>query len=314
MTFSSTPAASRVRPTHLLLGLLVALLLGSGCDVTNENEFTPEYVVESYLFALDTLPDVRLSRTVPFGTAYVFEDQAVGNAVVTLHRLDTTGTLEATYRYQPVRRGIYRAPATADRVEPLHRYALEITFPDDDTVVRSETVVPDTFAIVASTADTLDYLGAEQFEITVTPSEVPGRQAVFVFSIEAAEPVFDNLVPFWLDIFDPDEDDREEFLADLRIAESPPFNEENYDRHPDGTLTVKLPWIAVNFYGENRVTGNTLDDNIFNYITSQVLQGGGSTLSPGEIPNVIDPIEGGTGLFGSYAKVTRTVFIRRPGQ
>ena len=54
--------------------------------------------------------------------------------------------------------------------------------------------------------------------------------------------------------------------------------------------------------------------NIFNYITSQVMQGGGSTLSPGEIPNVIDPIEGGTGLFGSYAKVTRTVFIRRPGQ
>jgi hypothetical protein len=35
-------------------------------------------------------------------------------------------------------------------------------------------------------------------------------------------------------------------------------------------------------------------------------------LSPGEIPNIRDPIEGGVGVFGSYATVEAVVEILEP--
>ena len=39
---------------------------------------------------------------------------------------------------------------------------------------------------------------------------------------------------------------------------------------------------------------------------------GGSTLSPGEIPNVTTNVVGGLGLFGSYARVSNQTEIVEP--
>ena len=98
---------------------------------------------------------------------------------------------------------------------------------------------------------------------------------------------------------------------DLRITESPIINEGNYEINENGTITVKLPWLAVAFFGPNRLTANALDDNMFDFIRSQTVQQGGSTLAPGEIPNVIDRVEGGTGIFGSLARSSYEVLITR---
>ncbi len=281
------------------------------CDINDPATFTPEYVVEAYLFAHEPLPKIKLSKTVGFGERYVFEEQAVSNAIVKLRRMDESGGVEKEYRYgEPREKGIYQAVNSSDLVLPLREYALEITFPDDDAVLTSHTIVPDTFKIVQTSGDTVVFLSTEQLEITVTPSFTPGRQNVFIFSTEAMDVRFENLTPFFKDFFDTEKDD----IEDFRINESPPINEENYDRNPDGTLTIKLPWIAVSFFGENRISANAIDDNIFNFIISQNLQFTPSTLSPGEIPDVIDPIEGGRGIFGSFARVTKDIFIAKPGQ
>jgi hypothetical protein len=55
-----------------------------------------------------------------------------------------------------------------------------------------------------------------------------------------------------------------------------------------------------------------VDDNIFDFVRSHTVQQGGSTLSPGEIPNVLDRVEGGTGIFGSSAQITYETFVKRP--
>ena len=55
---------------------------------------------------------------------------------------------------------------------------------------------------------------------------------------------------------------------------------------------------------------SAVDDNLFDFIRSQSVQQGGSTLAPGEIPNVLDHIEGGTGIFGSLARVSHETFVR----
>ena len=101
-------------------------------------------------------------------------------------------------------------------------------------------------------------------------------------------------------------------LEDLRVGGSPILNEENYDVNPDGTLTIKYPWLAITFYGPNRIFANALDDNLYDYIRSQSIQQGGSTFSPGEIPNPLENVEGAHGVFGSYARISFDLFVLRP--
>jgi hypothetical protein len=69
----------------------------------------------------------------------------------------------------------------------------------------------------------------------------------------------------------------------------------------------------VAFYEDNLIVANTIDDNVYDFIRSQETQLGGSTLSPGEIQNVIYNIEGGIGVFGALASDTVQVYIKRPG-
>ncbi len=291
-------------------GLIAILCLFIGCNVTGPSEFIPEYVVEAYLFSNEPLPEVRLSRTVPAGTAYIFEDQAVSQAAVVIRRLDETGAVAREFSYVEQAKGVYIPGLQSEIVRPLARYELEVAIPDEETVLRSVTLVPDSFRIVGSTADTVEFLSAEQLEVTVTRSEFPGRQNVYIFSTEAFDVRFENLTPFFQDIFDEEEDDLEEF----RVNESPPVNEGNFEVNPDGTVTVKLPWIAVNFFGRNRISIYVVDDNILNFIITHDLQVNPSTLSPGELPDVIDPIEGGRGIFGSFARVSKEIYIARPGE
>ena len=101
-----------------------------------------------------------------------------------------------------------------------------------------------------------------------------------------------------------------EILEDVLVVESPPINEGNYEIQSDNTIDVKLPWLAVAFYGPTRTYISAIDQNLYDFIRSQDVQQGGSTLAPGEIPNVINRVDGATGLFGSYARVEQETLIR----
>ncbi len=293
---------------NTLIMFVLAFMLFSSCEVTNSEEFVPEYFVESYQFAMEPLQPVRLSRTVAFDQAYNFEAQAVRNASVKISMLDNSGNVEQVLDYAETSPGVYMPADTTHRVQPRATYLLEALVPGDENVlVRSQTTIPDTFRIVDTNADTLIYQATDQLEIVVTQSFVEGRQNVFVFSTEAFDIRFDNLTPLFFEFLDEGEDD----LEDFRVNESPPVNEGNYDLNPDGTLTIKLPWLAVVFYGQNKITANAIDDNIFDFVIGSELQVNPSTLSPGEIPNIVDHVENGTGIFGSYARITDFIYIQR---
>jgi hypothetical protein len=122
------------------------------------------------------------------------------------------------------------------------------------------------------------------------------------------DPRPEQLTPFVNDFLIDDEDD----LEDFRVSESPLINEGNFDVNQDGTLTIKYPWIALIFFGPNRISVNAADDNIFDFVRSRDIQTRGSTLSPGEILAIVDHVEGGTGIFGSYARVNLDSFVKRP--
>ena len=294
--------------TAAWVGALLLVCM-AGCDSVTPSAFESEVLVESYQEAGARLAPVRLGRTVPIDATYDLERQAVRGARVAVHLLGEDGTVEAVYPYAEADEGagLYVA-RTDERVLPQRTYALDVTLPDGGRVT-AQTVVPDTFSIVKANADTLVYQDPRQLALTVTRSDYPGRQGVFLFTTEALEPTEENMVPITRARLEQEEDAQ---LQEFQTSSSPPLNEANYEVNPDGSLTIRLPWFAVAFYGQNRTSASGLDDNLFDFIRSQIIQQGGSTLAPGEIPNVIEHVEGGTGIFGSFARVTYWFYIARP--
>jgi hypothetical protein len=295
----------------LLISSATLTLTGTGCeDPYSQEGYEEYYVIESYLVAQNRLPPVRLSTTSPALDEYHFEDKAVSGATVEVHLLEEgpESPSQHIFSYEQTEAGIY-VPLLDHEVLPRRTYRLEIDLPDAATSLQAYTTVPDTFTTVGGLADTVTYQSSVQPEITVTPSYYPGRQSVYVFNTIAMEPRADNLTPFYASQLDGDTE-----LEDFVNNESPLTNEANFDINPDSTITLRYPWIGVAFFGENLIVTNTMDDNIYDFLRSQSVQLGGSTLPPGEIQNAIYNVEGGIGVFGSIASDTVRTYIKRPQQ
>jgi len=292
-----------------LIMLLVAIT--QGCDLYPQDDYQEFYVVEAYLVANQELPQIRLSKTLPVNVEYSFEEAAVSDANVTVQLLDEQGNAETEVPYQLQSRGVF-TPEVNLTVEPERWYELEITFPNGDAPLRSQTLVPGTFETVEVASDSVVYQSEDQITITTTRSSYPGRQSYFVFSVRSEEPTEEKLTPFYLDIFN----EGDEELSEYAINSSGIINEGNYEQNSDNTLTLRVPWLAIAFYEENEIIANAIDDNLYDFLRSQEVQTGDgpSTLPPGEIQNVIYNVEGGIGIFGSMAMTSNRVFVRRAAQ
>jgi hypothetical protein len=303
---------------RLLLALLLGLAVAGGlvgCDYANPNDVRQEIVVESYQVADQRLAPVRLTRAAPLAATFDPDAFAVRGADVRIDRLDANGDAVETvaYRERDDAPGVYvPQPAVPPRVAPLATYRLRVDAGGER--LSALTLVPDTLSLVRAENTEGVYQSPDQPTFTVTPSRYPGRQAFYIFTIESLldfeglseDELLAELTPFVRDVFDDEEDE----VADLRIGSSPILNQSNYDTNPDGTVTIDVPWLAVAFYGPNRVRINALDDNLYDFIRSESVQQGGQ--NPGEIPNVLDRVDGGTGIFGSYATIAHDVEVLRP--
>ena len=293
--------------------LALSLVLITGCDTAGMEEPDTQVVVEAYLVAGETLPPIRLTRTAGIDERYNYDSLAVRDAEIAVVQLDEDGDPLARYPYRARRdtTGVY-IPFGSDRVVPLATYRLEATIPSTGERITASTTVPDTFSIVDANARAVVYQSPEQLALTLTRSQYPGRdQSFYLFSTESLDPRLDNLTPLIREFVD---DAEEEFNpAEFRITSSPVLNEESYEVNANGTLTIRLPWIAVAFYGPNRTTTNAIDDNLYDFVRTQAAQQGGGGFTPGTIPNVIEHVEGGAGVFGSLARSSYEVIINRPG-
>ena len=298
-----------------LAGALLALVAGLaiGCDMTRTADFESEVVVEGYLAAGRRLPDLRLSRTVPMDAVYDRAETGIGGADVEIRLLDAGGAIEEVYEYREsgVSAGLY-FPTTGwsdtPSVEPLRTYELYAEIPDEPEPVTSRTTVPDTFVIGGLSADSVEYLSDDQFSFEISRTEYPGRQNVYLVTTVALDGHEEQLTPFAEALLR----DSELTIADLRERTAPLLNEANFDVTADGFIEIRFPWIGIYFFGRNQIIINSLDDNLHDFIRSHMIQQGGSTLPPGEIPNVLDRVEGGRGVFGSYARTSVEVYITRP--
>jgi hypothetical protein len=289
---------------QLTFSAFVVLLILSACNVYEQDGYQELVVLESYAIAGRPLPDVRLSTTIPATEEYNFTEVTLSDATIIITQLDGSGQPVADFTYTQQANGIYRASDQSTLVEPGTRYRINVQFENREEILRAETVVPRQFDILSDVEDSYVYQSENQLEILLTATESNANQNVYVFNTLTQEPDINNLTPFYSDAVINGDSEIEEFFNNS----SGLINEGNFEINDDQTILLRFPWIGVAFYGANAVVTNSVDTNLADLARSEELQLGGSTLPPGEIPNLIYNIEGGIGVFGSIA--TDTLFTR----
>jgi hypothetical protein len=289
---------------QLTFSAFVVLLILSACNVYEQDGYQELVVLESYAIAGRPLPDVRLSTTIPATEEYNFTEVTLSDATIIITQLDGSGQPVADFTYTQQANGIYRASDQSTLVEPGTRYRINVQFENREEILRAETVVPRQFDILSDVEDSYVYQSENQLEILLTATESNANQNVYVFNTLTQEPDINNLTPFYSDAVINGDSEIEEFFNNS----SGLINEGNFEINDDQTILLRFPWIGVAFYGANAVVTNSVGTNLADLARSEELQLGGSTLPPGEIPNLIYNIEGGIGVFGSIA--TDTLFTR----
>lgn len=274
--------------------ILIGAILLSSCELYEQDTYVEQVVVESYQIAMQPMSDVILSRTGPIFEEYNKTERGINDASVIVREILPSGEISQVIPFVRTAQGVYSPVETGITVKPRHRYELEATIPSMDARVSTFTVVPDTFSIKGINSSALVYQGPEQFELTLTPSFFPGRQSYYIFTNETLDPENAEFTSFYADA----DGDREDFY---RVS-SGIINQTSTAQNGN-VVELTFPWIGVAFYGPNRLRASAIDDNMYDYIRSLQIQGGGSTLSPGEIENIISNVEGGIGVFGSYSEV-----------
>lgn len=288
------------------------LFVISSCESYNQDDYEEYVVVEGYVTAGERLPDIFVSTTLPSDSTYNFDDSLIRNAIVQVTLLDEDGDPVEVFEYAEnlERPGTYSPIIQSYRAEPLTTYRLDVVFEDRPEQIRAFTTVPDQVQVINDIPESVVYQSEEQLEIILDPlQQTSDGQSVFVFNTISLDPAIESLTPFYLSVVEDDEDvDISEYVRNS----SGLINEGNFDPQPDGTILLRFPWIGVAFYGENLVVTLAVDKNLADVIRSQEVQLGGSTLSPGEIPNLLYNIEGGIGVFGSMTADTIQTSFSRP--
>ena len=315
---------------------VAALVAGplAGCDGTRNDDFESLLVVSASLGTGEPFPPVQLSRTSPLLDRYDPDAVFVRGARVTVTLLAPDGSDEQTTVYGEGD-GAYVPLATVPTVEPGRTYRLDVAVGGE--TLRATTTVPPTLTVVEGPSERVTYGAGQGPELRIRQTSTPGRQAAFVASTRALSPAeFQTVavdgetryrsvpgtgflpVPLYQRFLDCEPEAAGTILCEDNPREnavtgtSPVINEDSYISLGDGTALVQVPFLAFGFYGPYRISLVSVDAALQTFVQTQAVQGGGTTLSPGEIPNVTTNVEGGLGVFGSYSRVAVETEIVQP--
>ena len=287
--------------------LIILLLSLISCESPAyiEDDFRAQYVVNVYLIAGEPLPSVTVHKTSPADEKFNWQENNVNNAHVQIRLLNANGSVAESYHYAHRKNGTY-VSNDFEIIQPKEQYQLWVTFESGDTL-EAKTTVPGDFEVANSPDSSYVYQQENRLELVSTPSSYPGRPAYYLFTVEANNRKTDNLTPFYKDLI------REKglWINSYYINSSDITGANNYNTNSEGNLLLNVPWSVFAFYGENKVTVNAIDNNL--YETWPAIAPGllteGLSLSPGEMKKVPSHINGGLGIFGSLSRVSKTVAI-----
>lgn len=294
-----------MKKLYLLLPLFILI---AACEQYGQDSYKEYVVVESYAIANDSLPSVFVRTTGRADQEYNDSDLVLDDADVQIVLLDENGLDEEVFGYvYSSEQEKYIPENKRHRMLPTRTYRVDVSFDDRPEVIQASTTIPDDFEIINQIPETVVYQGS-QLQLVLSATEKTQLQNIFVFTAIALHARLDNMTPFYFAALE--EDDVE--VSDFQVNSSGLINEDNFTRNEDGTITLKYPWLGIAFYGETQIVTQSVDKNIADLVRSQDVQLGGSTLSPGEIPNIIYNVEGGIGVFGSLSSDTVSTIILNP--
>src|SRR6056297_3430964 len=178
--------------------LFLSLFILVGCELYVQDQYREQYAVEAYLVANENLPTIWLTRTTSMDEHFYWDSVGVINAEMQVRRLNQDHSIAETYHYRRGSLGRYNPPRNAI-VEPGSWYQLFVTFPSSDTM-EAKTLVPGMFETINKLNSSYQYKADSPIEIVVTPSNYPGRQTYYFFTVDALNPSEENLTPFYHDM------------------------------------------------------------------------------------------------------------------
>ncbi|GAB5534339.1 MAG: DUF4249 domain-containing protein [Rubricoccaceae bacterium] len=310
---------------------LLALSVFAGCDSTTVGSNDEQVVVSASLIAGQPLTHVELSLTRPIDAFFDPDEARVIDAEVSISLLDASGHVEEAvpYRYQGGQLGLY---VPVSDTPPLalegRTYQLDVVVPGSPARrLTATTTIPEAVDVVTPPDALVEYQSGQGPAFVVSQSEREGEKVVFLITVRSQDPVdFEQVVvegdtlyrsvpesgfapvPFVLSFAECEPEPNEQLLcgedlSDFNGGSSPLINQESYIDLGNGSLQVNIPWLAFGFYGPADVNLVALDEALIDFLETQSLQFAPTTLSPGEIPNIVSNVDGGLGVFGSVAQV-----------
>jgi hypothetical protein len=295
-----------MKRTLLFMGLLSFF---AGCTSTNDIAFTPQIVVQGFLYANEPLDSIVVRQTESvFDTA---RDKGISDAIVTVASEGLIDTLRLRYRageYVPTHPIIPRSRKS---------YILRVEWKGQ--VATSTTTVPDSIHLDSAVAcgrrlslvgnDTLYYPNAGNIDSLNQPG-------IHLYWSKSANAAGYGLEALCLDTtkhsrftykVDPITGDTTLIRYDSggRIDSKVTFEDTtSIGRYRFFILSTDefVSWLQFKFYGLNVVRALAIDKNFQDYILSLYI-------SRSQYNNNTLHVQGGLGIFGSAARASKRVFL-----
>jgi len=268
---------------------LLTLLLVS-CNPVNDATYTPQIVVQGYLYANEPLDSIVVRQTIPIGSST--GNERIANANVTISTSDTTYTLHEDASFKQGGRYVSNGTIT---IQPGKTYSLQVEALSQ--VATASTTIPlaiqldsaklDGISLSLKNTDTITYpvlvdsLQSTGIHLWWSPSQNSAGYGLEALSLD---PTADTILdPVTTSLGDSGAMGRYRFFIT--------------------STDEQIVWIQYTRYGLNEISALALDQNYEDYIL-------GLYLSGSQFNNSTLHVTGGLGVFGSAARASKKVYLK----
>jgi hypothetical protein len=289
--------------SFLIVGIGALLLALSSCEnqPTEVQDYTPQPVLQAFLYRGEPLTQVAFQRVAPLQGVYNPADYGIADAQIIIYPLNVPSpdTLHLVQHSDPDSANLY-VPAPGESLIPQGkmRYRIEAGKPSENLFIWAETLVPDTFSFtvipvpMALQPDTLDTLSRYDDPLYLNWT-LPDSGGGFVLSVTCQTP-FDSLIPL-----DPDF----EIGVDSLKAEDVDLTSLWSMRYDQQDMLV--PWFMFTFQGWHQVYLESVAVEFYDYMLTMF------RLQQGIPVQLEGNINGGLGIFAGLSKHAFWVYVKR---
>lgn len=278
----------------IVLASLLGLILVS-CGDPVPQDYTPEIVIEAYLYVDQPVRGVRVYASQSLADSFQFSRAMIKSAEVTITSSDGVILLQFV---DDSAGGRFDAIDTTVRIQPTTKY--ELLVKASGKTLTSSTITPNRFAWITPPKPQFTYpgfanetifqdsliirwsldAGVKQWLISVTCEDTSG------YGTYLSPPSVDTN----LRIRDEERDDGTAFEFETTRMFFIQFNQS------------PTAWQAFKWYGKHRIEIYAPDANLFNWFKATRLSG--ASYNP-----LLGSINGGIGVFGSAYRITSQSFL-----